>query len=446
LLAPGALLLLTLATPAAGAVVPGGVRLAAADVLPKVTLLPLQAGPGVDDDTALGMTTLMREALERAEAGAEEDPFLDLLPEGKKDDRRVKACRADGELKPAADAASDTISRGCLTKIMNERGSDLLGAGTVTEDDEGGLVIELVVLAQGEGVVRSVIEPIVGDDIPLVMDKVIRKAFVPRTLAGSIIVVGEPAGAEVLVDGKIAGELPLDGPLLGITEGFHTVTVRKDGYKELSKPARVRFRQTVELEIVLTPGGEEPPPTREEQERLLTGVHVWGPAATAGVAGAIAAGGVVFGALALVQALQVQQKAEVQQLTFPQDAFLVQSGQVFAVIANVLYGAAFVVAAGAGGWIGTVLAIDLLSTPEEGELEAAAVGAPEAQAPVDNEDDIDDDDDGRMKLAPAFEVPEEEGEEEEVDEPLPLGDERPKAKKKSKKKRKKKKRKKREKK
>jgi hypothetical protein len=422
LLITGALLLLTLAAPAA------------ADTLPKVTLLPLQAGPGVDDDTALGMTTLMREALERAEAGAEEAPFLDLLPEGKKDDERVKNCRADGELKPAAES-SDTIARTCLNKIMDERGSDLLGAGTVREDDVGELLIELVVLEQGRGVVRSVIEPIVGTDIPLVMDRVIRKAFVPRTLAGSIIVVGEPAGAEVLVDGKIAGTLPLDGPLLGITEGFHTVTVRKDGYKELSKPARVRFRQTIEIEIVLTPGGEKPPPTREERERLLTGVHLWGPASVAGVAGAVAVAGVLVGALALVQALQVQQKAEVQQLTFPEDTFLVRSGQVAAIAANVLYGTAFVIAAGAGAWMGTVGAIDLLSTPEEGELEQAAVGAPEAVLPSEQAPS----EERNHKMAPAFEAPEES--DEVSDAPLPLGDERPKAEEESKKKKKKKKKK-----
>lgn len=416
MLTAGALLLLTLAAPAASS------------ELPKVTLLPLQAGANIEDDTALGMTTLMREALERAEAGAEEDPFLDLLPEGKKDGKRVKRCRADGELQPT-DGGADALARSCLIKIMNERGSDLLGAGTVQEDDDGELVIELVVLAQGEGVVRSIVEPVVGEDIPFAMDKIVRKAFVPRTLAGSLIVIGEPAGAEILVDGKIAGTLPLDGPLLGIVEGFHTITLRKDGYKELSKPARIRFRETTELELVLTPGGEKPPPTREEQERLLTGVHLWGPAVVGGVGGALAAGGVVVGALALLQALQVQQKAEVQQLTFPQDTFLVRSGQVLAIVANVLYGAAFVVVAGAGGWIGTVGLIDLLSTPEEGELEEAAVGAPEAELPTRR----DDAENNRAKMAPAFEAPEEEAaddgpsEDEVSDEPLPLGDERPKA-------------------
>jgi len=67
---------------------------------------------------------------------------------------------------------------------------------------------------------------------------------------GSVEVWGEPAGAEVLVNGKRAGTLP-SPPAVHVAAGTCSVLVRAEGYedarRELSVPPRGRVREYFEL-------------------------------------------------------------------------------------------------------------------------------------------------------------------------------------------------------
>ncbi|MEO8183030.1 MAG: tetratricopeptide repeat protein [Deltaproteobacteria bacterium] len=64
--------------------------------------------------------------------------------------------------------------------------------------------------------------------------------FVNRRI-GSLDVVGEPAGAAVLVNGTELGRLPLRGPA-HLPVGSYVLEVRKDGYYALSRPIAITSR------------------------------------------------------------------------------------------------------------------------------------------------------------------------------------------------------------
>lgn len=51
---------------------------------------------------------------------------------------------------------------------------------------------------------------------------------------GSIVLIGDSPGAEVLVDEQVLGTLPLDGPL-AVAPGTHTLRIRRPGYTEYTE-------------------------------------------------------------------------------------------------------------------------------------------------------------------------------------------------------------------
>jgi len=71
-------------------------------------------------------------------------------------------------------------------------------------------------------------------------------------LPGGITISTEPSGAEVWVDGALKGTTPLD--LSNVTEGNHTVEVRKDGYEPVLENVTVTGGANATVERVLAPG------------------------------------------------------------------------------------------------------------------------------------------------------------------------------------------------
>jgi hypothetical protein len=82
---------------------------------------------------------------------------------------------------------------------------------------------------------------------------------------GGITISTEPSGADVLVDGIPAGTTPLT--LDNVTEGDHTVEVRKEGYEPVVENVTVTGGENATVETVLVPGttpgipAETPPVT-----------------------------------------------------------------------------------------------------------------------------------------------------------------------------------------
>lgn len=103
-------------------------------------------------------------------------------------------------------------------------------------------------------------------------------ALARRAQAGSlVIVVSDPAGAEVLVDGKRAGERT-PAALRGLARGEHTIGLRHAGFDELERVVRLddQGRQLVEVHLL--------PRTRAVELQTVP------PGATAFVDGALVAG------------------------------------------------------------------------------------------------------------------------------------------------------------
>ena len=65
----------------------------------------------------------------------------------------------------------------------------------------------------------------------------------------ALLHVSGPAGAEVLVDGRSVGWLPLSS--VALTDGDHWVSLRKSGYKTRNVPAHLERGQTVQLRLTL---------------------------------------------------------------------------------------------------------------------------------------------------------------------------------------------------
>jgi hypothetical protein len=67
----------------------------------------------------------------------------------------------------------------------------------------------------------------------------------------SIAVTGSPAGAEVLVDGKVTGRLPLPAPLRLIAGGDRTIALHADGFEDHSEVVSARGGEQLRVVIHL---------------------------------------------------------------------------------------------------------------------------------------------------------------------------------------------------
>jgi hypothetical protein len=83
------------------------------------------------------------------------------------------------------------------------------------------------------------------------------------THLGSLDIWGTPAGAEVAVDGRVAGVFPLAKPIR-LAAGTVTVTVRAAGYFTATRTLQVEAADLVREHVDLSPVAAAPPPARVE--------------------------------------------------------------------------------------------------------------------------------------------------------------------------------------
>jgi hypothetical protein len=299
-----------------------------------VTVLPLAAGDTITSKQAAGLTARLRGAVTVvADEGA-----IKLLPTTRDDDKVLRRCARD----PA-----------CYADLAKVRGADVVLFGRVERGD-GGL---LVTLLDGRDPHGSVL--IVGNDAQdaAAFDRLARTVTAPNTLRGSLTIEGE-AGDTVTVDGQRRGTIGSDGFFVAerLREGTHPVEVsRPEGrngalYDAFTRDVVITHRVTTPVKVTLLP--------KASTATLGDDSAVAGPPVTAivGVAAgsAIAVAGVVCGVLSLLDSLEVEQRAEAQQLVFPRDEELVARGRTLAVTSTILYATGAVVA-GAGAlwwWLG----------------------------------------------------------------------------------------------
>lgn len=78
-----------------------------------------------------------------------------------------------------------------------------------------------------------------------------------RTHVGRLDIVGEPAGAEVVIDGAAVGTLPLDA-MLRVPTGSLTFTVRREGYIPVTRTVQVDPRFPLRERVALAPAAPFP--------------------------------------------------------------------------------------------------------------------------------------------------------------------------------------------
>jgi tetratricopeptide (TPR) repeat protein len=119
---------------------------------------------------------------------------------------------------------------------------------------------------------------------------------------GKLEVVGEPPGAEVWLNGRQIGTLPLAEPV-PVTVGSYTLEVRMAGHYPVSRPLSIAARDHVRESIRLAPRlseesaapsgartSSQPPPERPAERRWLT----WTLAGLGAAAAATTAGALIY--------------------------------------------------------------------------------------------------------------------------------------------------------
>jgi tetratricopeptide (TPR) repeat protein len=120
------------------------------------------------------------------------------------------------------------------------------------------------------------------------------------TRTATLAVECNEAGAEVLVDGEVAGTTPLPEPLL-LDTGDHRIIVRKDGFDPRETPLTLASRDTQSLRIDLQPTPPDRGPVvvvAPQQAPADRTAWIWGTwsATAAFAAGAAVTGGLGIGA------------------------------------------------------------------------------------------------------------------------------------------------------
>jgi hypothetical protein len=295
-----------------------------------VVVLPFQAGRGVTAQQAQGVAARVR----RTMAALGDEGSLSLLPSTKADDKAVRRC--------AQEAA-------CYADIAAARGADVVVYGLV---ESGAGALRVVAKASGRGTVEHTFAFRADDDATnSALDRVARELAAPETLRGSLKLTGQP-GDSVVVDGQRRGTIETDGTFVleHLREGRHALEVRRtegnngEFYEPFVRTVTITHRQETALKVVLLRADPATAPSTSADGPSVISI------AAMAAGGALVLGGVGAGVWSLVDAANVAERAQAQQLFFPRDEGLVSRGRTLAVVANVLWGAGVIVGCAGGAW------------------------------------------------------------------------------------------------
>jgi hypothetical protein len=175
-----------------------------------------------------------------------------------------------------------------------------------------------------------------------------------KTRVGSIEVVTNVPGADVLVDEVLVGKAPLPASVI-VTAGRRKITVTKDGVGTATRIVDVASTDSIRVEVNLeTPKSAPPPPlpVMVMPSKWTTWSYVG-----LGAAGALAVAGGVTGVLALRASSDLEEERFVG--SAPSSSFDAKSDRVrnLGIATDVLF-------AGAAVTLGTTLVLTLARTPK----------------------------------------------------------------------------------
>jgi len=290
--------------------------LSAADPTSALLLSLEPADTATTRSDAEGVAELIKEAMQDAS-------FISALPDSKRDSKKAQKCEGDKE---------------CLLKIVKRRGADLVGIGEVSSTPTGYAVSIKILNVDQNRFVRTVEDTFDGEENDA--ERLMRKCFAPDKLFAHLDISGRPEGADVQVNGRRVGEIPLDKPIR-VLAGEHKIRFAKKGFVTQNKPVSVEFREVLEVEILLSA-------ERGRGENNDEGEPTSALAMSLGASSIVAlAGGVGVGAWSLLTAQEVEKRAAAQQLVFPRDNDLIDRGVTTAWISSILSASGIVLAGAA---------------------------------------------------------------------------------------------------
>lgn len=144
----------------------------------------------------------------------------------------------------------------CLAAIGKRLAVDVMVAGSVGAlGDNYVLSIKVVEVTSAKQLRRITTDPLRGtpDDLIDAVRVAAYRLLAPERLHGSISILSDLVGAEVLVDGKRMGRMPLPSAIGKLALGPHTVTVSAKGYARFEETVDVRFQKTARVEVRMVP-------------------------------------------------------------------------------------------------------------------------------------------------------------------------------------------------
>jgi hypothetical protein len=247
--------------------------------------------------------------------------------------------------------------QGCMADLAGALDSDRLLAGSLTILERTSLLSgRLLDVKRSRTLARASATLLDATEAELVdaARRLAHEALTGKRLdtSGVVRLTVDRPGATVTLDGKAAGQTPLQGTIR-VLEGPHAITVQKPGYVRWSTTVSVAAGQTVPVEVDLIP-------IQLLGEQARSRLWSWGWVAT-GVACAAAASGTWFG----IQASKTHD--EYQAATTRSKANdLADQARSQAMVANVSWGVAGASALAAGYLLTSAMVEDArAATPPE---------------------------------------------------------------------------------
>jgi hypothetical protein len=144
---------------------------------------------------------------------------------------------------------------GCLAEIGKKLDVDLVVTGTVAALGDSYVInIKAVDVATGKQLPKRIeTRPLRGSPDELI--EAVRVAayelLAPAELHGSLMVLSDLVGAEVLLDDELIGVTPLPEPVRKLALGTHVIKVTAADYAPFQEEVRVRFQKTTRVIVRL---------------------------------------------------------------------------------------------------------------------------------------------------------------------------------------------------
>ncbi len=140
----------------------------------------------------------------------------------------------------------------CLAALARLLNADFIVAGSIASLGKT-YVVSLKLVNRAGRLLRRFSLPFTGQREKLIEAVRIAayKLVAPNQVVGSLQVVVDHPGAEVLMDGRKVGVSPLQRALTGIKVGRHTIVIRHPAYLPLTRTIQIRFQKTTKVQIHL---------------------------------------------------------------------------------------------------------------------------------------------------------------------------------------------------